>query len=101
MRDELRQVEKNSFGETSATKPKIGPSNWNKDRRQGVKTDANHNPLRGETMAAGSLLDLDWTAAILLFWLLASLFFLCSKPLRNPPSFLTDSARPSATVQSR
>jgi hypothetical protein len=27
------QVEKNSFGETSTTKPKIGPSNWNKDRR--------------------------------------------------------------------
>ena len=27
------EVEKNSFGETSTTKPKIGPSNWNKDRR--------------------------------------------------------------------
>ena len=27
-------------------------------------------------MAAGSLLDLDWTAALLLFWLLASLFFI-------------------------
>jgi hypothetical protein len=31
VRDELRQVEKNSFGQT--TKPKIDPSNWNKDRR--------------------------------------------------------------------
>jgi hypothetical protein len=29
-------------------------------------------------MVAGSLLDFDWTAAILLFWLLASLFFIFS-----------------------
>jgi hypothetical protein len=33
VRDGLRQVEKISFGETSTTKPKIGPSNWNKDKR--------------------------------------------------------------------
>lgn len=33
-------------------------------------------------MAAGSLLDFDWTAAILLFWLLASLFFIFLSPPR-------------------
>jgi hypothetical protein len=27
-------------------------------------------------MVGGSLLDFDWTAAIMLFWLLASLFFI-------------------------
>jgi hypothetical protein len=27
-------------------------------------------------MVAGSLLDFDWTAAIMLYWLLASLFFI-------------------------
>jgi len=49
-------------------------------------------------MAAGSLLDLDWTAAILLFWLLASLFFLCSKPPRaiSPLSLVTPPALRSA-----
>jgi hypothetical protein len=27
-------------------------------------------------MVAGSLLDFDWTAAVMLYWLLASLFFI-------------------------
>jgi hypothetical protein len=35
-------------------------------------------------MVADNLLDLDWTAAILLYWLLASVFFLCSKPSQQP-----------------